>query len=105
MPRLKARKDDDDEDDESSIDSNEDPEDQDDINWDPEEPIPEFRETYQDEEGKQAKHDQEAWINKQLNKEEVSLATFHEMFPLRKKYPYWHQDLKTDGDIIMEEDI
>ena len=45
------------------------------------------------------------WTNVHLNRESVSLATFHEMFPLRKKYPYWHQDLKTDGDIIREEDI
>ena len=67
--------------------------------------IPEFRQTYEDEEGRQIKHDQEVWINVHLNREGVSLATFHEMFPLRKKYPYWHWDLKTDEDIIREEDV
>ena len=27
------------------------------------------------------------------------------MFPLRNKYPYWYQGLKTDEDIIREEDV
>ena len=27
------------------------------------------------------------------------------MFPLRKKYSYWHLDSKSDSDIIREEDI
>ena len=54
----------------------------------------------------QAKQIQEAWINDQLNKEEVSLATFHViMFPLRKKFSFWHLDSKSDSDIIREEDI
>ena len=100
MPGLKARNDD-----ESSIDSNEDPEDpEDDIDWNPEEPIPEFRETYQDEEGRQARQIQETWIIDQLNKEEVSLVTFHLMFPIREKYSYWHLDGKTDEDVIQEEE-
>ena len=67
--------------------------------------IPKFRKTYQDEEGRQIKSHQEVWITKPLNQEGVSLAMFHEMFPLRNKYPYWYQDLKTDEDIIREKDI
>ena len=50
-------------DDQSSVGSNEE-----DIGWDPEEPILEFRVTYQDEEGKQAKQIQEAWINENSTK-------------------------------------
>ena len=67
MPKLVAKSGDNDE---SSIDSDEDPEepeDQDDINWDPEEAIPEFRETYQDQGGRQARQIQEAWIINHLN--------------------------------------
>ena len=75
------------------------------IDWDSNELIPEFQKTYQDEEDRQVKHDQEVCINVHLSKEGVSLATFHEIFSLRNKHPYWHRDTKTDEDIIREEDI
>ena len=58
------------------------------IDWKPTEKISEFRKTYQDEEGQQIKARKELWINDPLKIECVSLATFHEMFPLRNKYPY-----------------
>ena len=60
------------------------------IDWNLAELIPEFRQTYKDEDGRQSKQEQEVGINVHRNKEGVSLATFHEMFPLRNKYPYWH---------------
>ena len=30
---------------------------------------------------------------------------FHNCFPVREKYAYWHEDSKEDEDIILEEDI
>ena len=67
--------------------------------------IPEFRQTYPDELGIQSKLEQELWIAVQLKKEDLTLATFHETFPLRTKYPDWHRELKLDKDIIRKEDI
>ena len=58
------------------------------MDWDLEDLILEFLKTYQDDDGRQAKHDQELWISVHLQREGVSLATFHEMFLLRSKYPY-----------------
>ena len=88
------------EDDESSVDSS-----GSDINWNPEDLIPEFRQTYQDEPGIQSRLEQEIWIKVHLRREGHTLATFHEMFSLRAKYPNWHRDLKSDEDLIREEDI
>jgi len=59
----------------------------------------------QDKEGRKTRQIQETWIIDQLNKEEVSLVTFHLMFPIREKYSYWHLDGKTNEDVIREEEI
>ena len=91
-PPQKERK----EDGESSLDSS-----GSDINWNPEDLIPEFRQTYQDEPGLQSRLEQELWIKVQLRREGRTLATF----PLRFSYPNWHRDLKSDEDLIREEDI
>ena len=98
-PSLRKRKG---EDDENSVESSKA---ELEIDWNLGDLIPEFRQTYHNELRIQSKQEQEIWIEIHLKKEGLMLTIFHEMFSLRTKYLDWHQDLKSDEDIIREEDI